>query len=138
MMKSQRADELGRRRDAPLASRKCLRQMQMFFDRLQNRVRVQFHVPHHFREHVPFDLGEGEENVFVGQQSMLVTARLFDRAVDDPLRGFTNLALRDLEVFYVHSAPPVMPTEGSKTWASKRRGILATTCRGSNGTLREN
>src|SRR5262245_51219731 len=100
--------------------------MQMFFDGLQNRVRIEFHVPHDFRKHVPLDLSEGEEDVFVGQQSMFMPARLFERAVDDPLRGFTNLALRDLEVFYVHGGPPVMPNRGSKTWASKNRGVLAT------------
>ena len=51
---------------------------------------------------VPFDLREGEKEVFVGEQRMLAAARLFDRAVDDALRGFADLARRDVEIFYVH------------------------------------
>ena len=42
------------------------------------------------------------KQVFVGQQRMLAAAGLFDGAVDDALRGFANLAWRDVEIFYVH------------------------------------
>ena len=64
----------------------------MFFDRLKNGVRVQLDVAHHFREHVPLDLREGEEQMFVGQQRVLAAASFLDRAVDDALRGFGDLA----------------------------------------------
>ena len=65
-------------------------------------VRVQLDVAHDLGEHVPFDLREREEDMFVGEQRVLAPPRLFDGAVDDALRRFTNLARRDVEVFYVH------------------------------------
>jgi hypothetical protein len=66
--------------------------MQVLFNRLKNRVRVHVHVPHHFGKHVPFDLREGQEQVFVRQQRVLTATSLLDRPVDDVLRGFGNLA----------------------------------------------
>ena len=92
VMQRQLEDELGRRRDAQLASGKRRHHVQMFFNRLKNRVRVQVHVAHHFGKHVPFDLREGQEQVLVRQQRVLAAASLLDRPVDDALRGFGNLA----------------------------------------------
>ena len=57
----------------------------MFLERLQDLVRVQLDVPHHLAEHVPFDLGEGQADMLVGQQCMLAAPGLIQRAVDDPL-----------------------------------------------------
>ena len=91
-MERQLEDELGRRRDAQLAAGERRHHVQVLFDRLKNGVRVQLDVAHDLGEHVPFDLREREKEVFVGQQRVLAPARLFDRAVDDPLRGFANLA----------------------------------------------
>ena len=85
-------DELRRRRHAQLAPGERRHHVQVLFDRLQNRVGIQLDVAHHFREHVPFDLRERQENMFVGQQRVLAPARFLDRAIDDPLRGFANLA----------------------------------------------
>ena len=69
-------------------------------------MRVQLDVPHDRGEHVPLDLREREEDVLVGQQRVLAATGFFDRAVDDALRGFANLAGRDVEIVYVHGAPP--------------------------------
>ena len=91
-MQRQLEDELGRRRDAQLAAGERRHHVQVLFDRLKNGVRVQLDVAHHFREHVPFDLREREKHMFVGQQRVLAAPRLFDRAVDDALRGFADLA----------------------------------------------
>ena len=62
MMQRQLEDELGRRRDAQLASGERRHHVQMLFDRLKNRVRVQFDVAHDLGEHVPFDLREGQKH----------------------------------------------------------------------------
>ena len=100
-------DELGRRRDAQLAAGERRHHVQVLLDRLKDGVRVQLDVPHHLGEHVPFDLREREEDMFVGEQRVLAPARFFDRAVDDALRGFANLAWRDVEIVYVHRLPSV-------------------------------
>jgi hypothetical protein len=84
--------QLGRGRDAQIASGEGRHDVEVLFDRLENAVRVQIDVPHHLGEHVPLDLGEGEKNVFVRQQRVLATASFFDRAVDDALCSFANLA----------------------------------------------
>src|SRR5262249_35759589 len=55
----------------------------------------------------PLDLGKRQEDVFVCQQRMLAPARLLDCPVDNPLSGFGNLAGRDIEIVYVHDAPPI-------------------------------
>ena len=102
VVERQLEDELGRRRDAQVAAGERRHHVQVLFDRLEDRVRVQLDVAHDFGEHVPLDLRERQEDVFVGQQRVFAPARLFDRAVDDALRGFANLARRDVEVFYVH------------------------------------
>ena len=47
---------------------------------------------HDRRERVPFDLGERQEDVLVGQKRVLAAAGLFDRPVHDALRGFADLA----------------------------------------------
>ena len=106
VMQRQLEDELGRRRDAQLAAGERRHHVQVLFDRLKNGVRIQLDVAHDLGERVPFDLRERQKDVLVGQQRVLAAARLFDRAVDDPLRGFPNLARRDVEVFYVHRLPP--------------------------------
>ena len=106
VMERQLEDELGRRRDAQLAAGERRHHVQVLFDRLENRVRIQLDVAHDLGEHVPFDLRERQKQVLVGQQRVLAAAGLFDGAVDDALRGFANLAWRDVEIFYVHGAPP--------------------------------
>ena len=106
VVQRQLEDELGRRRDAQLAAGERRHHVQVLFDRLEDGVRIQLDVAHHLGEHVPFDLREREKDVLVGQQRMLAAARLLDRAVDDALRGFANLARRDVEIFYVHGRPP--------------------------------
>ena len=92
VVERQLEDELGRRRHAELASGERRHHVQVLFDRLKDGVRIQLDVAHHLGEHVPFDLREGEEEVFVGQQRVLAAARFFDRPVDDALRRFANLA----------------------------------------------
>ena len=115
-MQRQLEHQLGRRRDPQLAAGERRHHVQVFFDGLKNRVRIQLDVAHHLREHVPFDLREREKKVFVGQQRVLAAARFLDRAVDDALRGFANLAGRDVEIFYVHGV--LRPLTVSKTYAS--------------------
>ena len=92
VMQRQLEDELGRRRDAQLASGERRHHVQMLFDRLKDRVRVQLDVAHHLGERVPFDLREREKNMFVRQQRVLTAASFFNRPVDDALRGFPYLA----------------------------------------------
>ena len=67
VMKRQLEDQLCRRRHAELASRKRRHHVQVLFDRLKNGMRIDFDVPHDFREHVPFDLCKCEKNMLVGQ-----------------------------------------------------------------------
>jgi hypothetical protein len=74
----------------------------MLFDGLKNGMWVQLDVAHHLREHVPLNLSERQENVFIGEQCMLTSARFFAASVDDALSRFANLARRDIEVVYVH------------------------------------
>ena len=102
VVQRQLEDELGRGRDAQIASGKGRHHVQMFFNGLEDRVRIQVDVPHDFGEHVPLDLRKGQEQMLVGQQRVLAAASLLDRSVDDALRGFGNLAWRDVEIFYVH------------------------------------
>jgi hypothetical protein len=78
------------------------RHVEVFFNRLKDRVRVELDVAHDRGEHVPFDLRKGKEEVLVGEQRVLAPPRLLDGTVDNPLRGFSNLARRDVEIFYVH------------------------------------
>ncbi len=92
VMQRQLEDELGRRRHAQLAAGKRRHHVEVFFDRLQDGVRIQLDVAHHLGEHVPFDLRERQKEMFVGEQRVLAAARFFDRAVDDALCGFANLA----------------------------------------------
>ncbi len=92
MVQRQLERELRRGRYPQVASGEGRHDVEVFFNRLKNAVRVQIDVPHHFGEHVPLDLGEGEKNVFVRQQRVLATAGFFDRAVDDALCSFANLA----------------------------------------------
>ena len=79
MVQRQLEHELGRRRDAQLASRERRHHVQVLLDRLKNRMRVQFDVAHDLGEHVPLDLREREEDVLVGQQRVLATAGFFNR-----------------------------------------------------------
>jgi hypothetical protein len=46
----------------------------------------------HFGKRVPFDLRIGEKHVFIGQQRVLAASGFFNRAIDDTLRRFANLA----------------------------------------------
>ena len=64
----------------------------MLLDGLKDGMRVQFDVAHDLREHVPFNLCECQENVFIREQGMLAAARFFSGSVDDTLGRFANLA----------------------------------------------
>jgi hypothetical protein len=64
----------------------------MFFDRLEDGVRVQFDVTHHLGEHIPLNLRKGQKQVFVRQQRVLAPASFLDRPIYNALRGFTYLA----------------------------------------------
>ena len=119
MVEGELEHELGRRRDPQLAPGKRRHQVQVLLDRLEHRVRIELDVAHDGGEHVPLDLCERQKQVFVGQQRMLATARLFDGAVDDALRGLPDLAWRDVEIFYLHGCLPRLAT--SKTHASDQR-----------------
>ena len=95
-------------------------------------MRIELDVAHDGGEHVPFDLRERQKQVLVGQQRMLATARFFDGAVDDALRGFPDFAWRDVEIFYVHGCPPSDELR-SKTHASdppgeRRAGTATSGC----------
>ena len=91
-MQRELEDELRRRRDPQLAARERRHHVQVLFNRLENRVRVQLHVPHDFREHVPLDLREGEKEMFIRQQCVFTPTGFFDCPVDDALCGFADLA----------------------------------------------
>jgi hypothetical protein len=66
--------------------------VKVFLDCLQDGVRVQLDVPHDLRERVPFDLSERKEHVLVGQHGMLAPPCFLNRAIDDSLGAFANLA----------------------------------------------
>ena len=100
LMERQLEHELGRRRDAQLAVGEGRQHLQMLLEPLQNLVRIQLEIAHDLRERVPLDLREREEDVFVGEQRVIAAPRFLNRAVDDPLGGFTNLALCDVEVVH--------------------------------------
>jgi hypothetical protein len=65
-------------------------------------VRVEPDVAHHLGEEVPFDLREGEEEMLVREEGVLASPRVFERTIDDALRGFSDLARRDIEIVHVH------------------------------------
>ena len=92
VMQGELEDQLGRRRDFQVAARKRRHQVQMFFDGLEDGVGVEVNVPHHLSEQVPFDLRKAEKQMFVAQQRVFTATSLFDRPVDNPLRGVGQLA----------------------------------------------
>src|SRR5262249_36041885 len=105
-------------RHAQLAPGERRHHVEMLLDRLQDGVRVQLDVPHHLGEHIPLDLSERQKNMFVCQQCVLTPTRLLNRPIDDSLRGFANLARRDVEVFYAPRSRRRPEGSTSKTWAS--------------------
>ena len=62
-----------------------------------------FDVAHDLGKGVPFNLRERQEQMLVRQQGMFPPTCFLDGAVDNPLRGISNLAGRDIEIFYVHA-----------------------------------
>jgi len=92
VVQRQLEDELGCGRNTEIASGKRRHHVQMLFNRLKNRVGIQVHIVHHLGKHVPFDLGEGQEQVLVRQERMLAAASLLDSPVDDALRRLGDLA----------------------------------------------
>ena len=72
----------------------------MFLERLQDLVRVELEVPHDLPEHVPFDLGERQTDVLVGQQRMIAPTRFIERAVDDAFGRLGHLVLRNIEILH--------------------------------------
>ncbi len=115
--------QLGGRRHAQVAIRRtpaCT--LQVLLERLQDLVRVQVEVAHHLREHVPLDLRERQEDVLVRQQRVLAAPGFLDRAVDDALRRFRHLVLRDIEVFHESSPPSTsrVAFRWSKSYATRK------------------
>ncbi len=93
-------EQLGRRRDAQVATRRARQQPQMLFERLQDLVGVQLEIAHDLAEHVPLDLGECQADVLVGEQRVFAPAGVFERAIDDALGRLGQLVLRDVEVLH--------------------------------------
>ena len=85
MEQRQLEEQLGGRRDPQLATRHARQHAEMFFECLQDLVGIQFHVPHHLTEHVPFNLGKRQAYVLVGQECVFPSARLFQRSIDNAL-----------------------------------------------------
>ena len=126
MMQRQLEDELRRRRDAQLASRKRRHHVKVLFDGLQNRMRIQLDVPHDFRKHVPFNLCERQKDVFVGQERMFTAPGFLDGAVDDALGGFAYLARGDVQVVYVHRLASVLVIRAARRTPAQKCGLAAT------------
>jgi hypothetical protein len=40
--------------------------------------------------------------MFVGEKRVIAATRFLECSIDDPLRGFANLARCDIEILYVH------------------------------------
>jgi len=85
MVERQLEQELRRRRDARLAVREGRHQPQVLLQRLEDFVRVEVQVAHDLGKHVPFHLGERQEDVLVGQQPVLAAPGFLDRAVHHSL-----------------------------------------------------
>jgi hypothetical protein len=85
-------NELRRRRHAQLSSRERRHGVEVLFDRLQNRMRVQFDVTQDFGEHVPLDLRKRKEDMFVAKKDVLAASGFLKRTVDDPLCAFGEFA----------------------------------------------
>ena len=93
VVQRQLEDELGRGRHAKIAPGERRHHVQVLFDApeesscgFSSMSRITS------AEHVPFDLSERQEQVFVRQQRMLAAARFFDGSVDDALSRFADLA----------------------------------------------
>jgi hypothetical protein len=57
----------------------------MLFERLENLVRVQVHVPHDLTEHIPLNLSKGQAYVLVRQQDVFTSTGFVECPVDDAL-----------------------------------------------------
>jgi hypothetical protein len=66
---------------------------------VKNGLGIQIEVAHDRSEEFPLRLRKCEKQVFVANRGVLPTPSVFDRAVHQPLRGFTNLAGSDVEIF---------------------------------------
>ena len=58
----------------------------MLFERLQNLVGVQLQVAHDLAEHVPFDLGERQADMLVGEQGVVAPPGFVQGPVNDAFR----------------------------------------------------
>ena len=72
----------------------------MLLEGLQDLVWIELQVVHHLTEGVPLDLGEGETEVLVGQQRMVPSAGILERAIDHALGRLGQLVLRDVEILH--------------------------------------
>ena len=102
--------QLGGRGDAQVAARHARQQPQVLFERLQDLVGIQLEVAHDLAEHVPFDLREGQADMFVCEQRVIATARLVERAVHHAFGRLGHLGLRNVEIF--HGALPALSLPG--------------------------
>jgi hypothetical protein len=91
-VQGQLEDQLGRRGHAKPWRRQRRNRSQMRFRRLENHLRIQREIVHHVREQVPFQLREGEKQVFVREQPVVAAACFLDGAVHQSLGAVANLA----------------------------------------------
>ena len=84
--------EFGGRRHTQIPPVERRHRLKMFFDGLEDDGRIQVDRAHDFSERIPFDLRKREEQMLVGQERVVAAAGLFERPVDDSLRGLANLA----------------------------------------------
>ena len=80
--------------------------MQVVFNPLEHRVRIELDVPHHLGKDVPLHLCKGKKYVLVREQRVVSSARFLGRAVDDPLCALADLVRGDVEVVYLHCCLP--------------------------------
>jgi hypothetical protein len=58
---------------------------EMFFERLEDLVRVQAEIAHDLPEHVPFNLSERQTDVLIREQRVLAAARFVEGTINDAL-----------------------------------------------------
>ncbi len=91
--------ELRRRRHAQLARIEPGLSNHLILDGVKNGLGIQIQVAHDGSEEIPLRLRKREKQVFVADRGVLPSPSIFDRTVHQPLRGFTDLAGSDVEIF---------------------------------------
>ena len=120
MVQRQLEDQLCGRCHAQIAPGEGRHHVEVLLERLQDRVRIQLEIAHHVREEIPLHLGECQEDVLVPEDGMVAPPRLLHRAIDNPLRRFSDLVLGDIEVFHVAAS---CLGDSSKTRATADRDL---------------